>query len=168
MKVAGRIRIGALLAAGLPGCVPDPDSVLRDELAFDALSHWMRAGQLAPETIQSFRVALLPMLDPSAIDDAGFRPPFAALAPAEVARADRLQPFLSTGQLAGLVREGTGYLASVRDYRGFDAKDGWRHGVAHGADLMFQLALNPAMNRMQIDAILAAVASQVIAANAHF
>ena len=31
---------------------------------------------------------------------------------------------------------------SVRDYRGFDAKQGWRHGVAHGADLLLQLSRN--------------------------
>src|SRR4030095_4960135 len=55
----------------------------------------------------------------------------------------------------------------VRDYRGFDAKDGWRHGVAHGADLLMQLVLNPAVDRAGIDRVLAAVASQVVPAAEH-
>ena len=101
-------------------------------------------------------------------DADGFRRPFAALALSEVARVDRLQPFLSREQRADLVRAATTYLASVRDYRGFDAREGWRHGVAHGADLLLQLSLNPAVDRGQLDAILAAVASQAMPPGAHF
>lgn len=156
------------LALELLDCLGNADPVLRDDLAFDALSRWMRGRQLTPATMQSVRLALLPRIEPAARDAAGFGAPFAALALAEIARADRLQPFLSTDQRDRLVRAGAAYLSSVRDYRGFDAHDGWRHGVAHGADLMLQLALNPAIARDEVDAILAAVASQVIAADAHF
>ena len=53
------------------------------------------------------------------------------------------------------------YLASVRDYRGFDEKSGWRHGVAHGADLALQLAMNPAVDRAGLEQLLGAVAAQV-------
>jgi uncharacterized protein DUF2785 len=158
----------AALATSLLGCLADPDPVRRDDLAFDALSHWMRARQLAPETMQSMRVALLVQLEAGSADGDGFARPFAALVLAEIARADRLHPFLSAAERFELVRAGAEYLASVRDYRGFDSAAGWRHGVAHGADLMLQLALNPALDRGQIDAILAAIASQVVAANAHF
>ena len=161
---AGRQR----LALALLDCLADPDPVLRDDLAFAALAHWMRGRQISVDTLRAIRVALLPRLDPSESDSAGFRQPFAALALAEVARADRLQPFLSTEQRAELVRAGAAYLASVRDYRGFDAASGWRHGVAHGADLLLQLALNPALERAQIDAILAAIASQAMPPGAHF
>jgi hypothetical protein len=156
------------IALALLDCLAEPDPVLRDDLAFDALAHWMRARQLAPETLQSMRAALLPQLRPEAADAAGFRQPFAALALAEVARVDRLQPFLSSAQRAELVAAGTAYLASVRDYRGFDATDGWRHGIAHGADLLLQLTLNAAVDRGQIDRILAAIASQVMPPDAHF
>ena len=166
-RVADDAGRGAL-ATALLDCLADPDPVLRDDLAFDALSHWMRARQLAPETMQSMRVALLARLDDGSGDGDGFRRPFAALVLAEIARADRLHPFLSAAERGELVRAGAQYLASVRDYRGFDAAAGWRHGVAHGADLMLQLALNPALDRGQIDAVLDAVASQVVAANAHF
>jgi hypothetical protein len=49
----------------------------------------------------------------------------------------------------------------VRDYRGFDTAEGWRHGVAHGADLALQLVLNPAVDKPQIERLLAAVGRQV-------
>ncbi len=156
------------LALALVDCLADPDPVLRDELGFDALAHWMRARQLAPDTLQSMRQTLVQQLRADAADSRGLRQPFAALALAEIARVDRLQPFLSAEQRAELVRAGTGYLATLRDYRGFDARDGWRHGVAHGADLMLQLSLNPAVDRAQLDAILAAIASQAMPPGAHF
>ncbi len=108
------------------------------------------------------RASLVERLRPQGRDADGFAQPFAALALAEVARADRLNPFLSGAERAGLVASATGYLAGVRDYRGFDERVGWRHGVAHGADLVLQLALNPALDRPQIDALLAAVAAQVM------
>ena len=166
--VVGDDAARQVLALALLDCLGHPDPVLRDDLAFGALAHWMRARQLGPATMESVRLRLLPTIDPAAGDKLGFGAPFAALALAEVARADRLQPFLSAAQRDQLLHAGAAYLVSVRDYRGFDARDGWRHGVAHGADLMLQLALNPALGRTQVDVILAAVASQVIAADAHF
>jgi hypothetical protein len=136
--------------------------VLRDELAFTALSRWMRTRQLTTETLQAIRTALVGRVAADAPDPAGFARPFAALALAEVARADRMAPFLAAPERAELVRAGTAYLRGVRDYRGFDAREGWRHGVAHGADWMLQLALHPALDRAQLDAILAAIAEQVM------
>jgi hypothetical protein len=56
----------------------------------------------------------------------------------------------------------------VRDYRGFDEREGWRHGVAHGADFALQLALNPALDRAALDRLLGAIASQVVPRGGHF
>ena len=158
------------LALDLLDCLGAPDPELRDDLAFEALSHWIRGKQITAATLQSMRAVLLPCLKAAAADGdaAGFRQPFAALTLAEVARADRVQPFLSAPQRAELVTAATTYLTGVRDYRGFDAKDGWRHGVAHGADLLLQLSVNPALDRDQLVAILAAVASQVMPPGGHF
>jgi hypothetical protein len=160
-KIADDVRRQAL-AIELLDCLGAADPLLRDELAFDALAHWARGGLLAAPTLQSMRSMLVARLGPEGRDRDGFAQPFAALALAEVARADRLAPFLSGEERAGLVVAATGYVAGVRDYRGFDAREGWRHGVAHGADLLLQLALNPALTRAQIDAVLAAIAAQVM------
>ena len=155
------------LALALLDCLASPDPELRDAIAFDAISRWARAKALTPATLQSIRTTLLPRLLPDA-DANGFAQPFAALTLAEVARADRVHPFLSDAERGELVRAATTYVTTLSDYRGFDASEGWRHGVAHGADLLLQLSLNLALDRAQLDAILAAVASQVMPANGHF
>ena len=156
------------LAIALADCLASPDPVLRDDLAFEALSYWMRAGLLVPATLQTLRLTLLPQLRPEAADPAGFGQPFAALALSEISRVDRLHPYLSSDERAGLVRAAAIYLGSVRDYRGFDPKEGWRHGVAHASDLVLQLAMNPAVDKSQLAAILAAIAAQVMPPEDHF
>jgi hypothetical protein len=148
------------LAQDLLACVPDPDPQLRDGVAFEGLSTWLRGELLSAETYQVLYSGLLLQLQ-AAPDTAGFRQPFAALILSEVARVDRLQPSLSADQRDLLVSAAAGYLEGVRDYRGFSAADGWRHGVAHGADLCLQLALNEAVDAGQLKVLLDAVATQV-------
>ena len=154
------------LARSLLDCLADPHPEWRDETAFEALAAWMRAGALSTETLQHLRRELSARL--VAPDPQGFGRPFAALALAEVARVDRLKPYLTADERAQLVDAATAYLRSVSDYRGFDAAQGWRHGAAHGADLLLQLGLNPALSPTQLEAIVQAVASQVAPAGEHF
>jgi hypothetical protein len=160
-------RRQALALALLP-CLADPDPALRDGIAFEAWSNWSRSGALDVATrLQAFE-QLLPALAPGAGDRAGFRQPFSALVLSKLARADRKAPYLSPVQRQALVQAGARYLESVRDYRGFDPVQGWRHGVAHGADLLLQLALNDAVDKAQLDRLLAAVAAQVAPSGEHF
>jgi hypothetical protein len=127
----------------------------------------MRAKQLDLATRTKLLPQLSAMLEPYQADRGGFRQPFAALLLSEVARTDRIEPWLSTAQRTALIDSAVRYVTAVRDYRGFDAKDGWRHGVAHGADLLMQLALNPAVDNAGIDRVLAAVATQIVPAGEH-
>jgi hypothetical protein len=147
------------LANSLLDCLASPVPALRDGIAFEAWSTWLRADQLDEATR---RAALRRLQEGLVADDPdGFTRPFSALVLSEVARTDRKQPWLAPAERAALVEAGARYLESVRDYRGFSAGEGWRHGVAHGADLLMQLALNPALDKAQLDRILAAVAAQV-------
>jgi hypothetical protein len=155
------------LALALLDCLSSPDSELRDGIAFEAWSTWLRADQLDVATRQKALDQLLVAISSKENDSAGFRQPFSALVLSELARTDRKAPWLSPEQRAALVESGASYLESVRDYRGFDAREGWRHGVAHGSDLMLQLALNPALDRAQLNRLLKAVASQVAPAGEH-
>jgi hypothetical protein len=93
--------------------------------------------------------------------------PFAALVLAEVARFDRIEPFMTDQQLQQLVDASTGYLETIRDYRGFDEREGWRHAVAHASDMMLQLAVNPRTSKAQLDQMLAAIATQIAPAGGH-
>ena len=155
----------AALAMGLLDCLASPDPTLRDGVAYEGLSAWLRAGQLDEEQRRAARDRLYTMLDAS--DESGFASPFAALVLSEVARTDRLQPWMSPGERADMVKRAVGYVATVRDYRGFDNVEGWRHGVAHGADWLLQLALNEQVDRKQLDSILSAVAVQAVPESGH-
>jgi hypothetical protein len=156
------------LALALPACLDHTDPLLRDGMAFEGLSAWLRGKQLTPSTQLAIYQSQVARLPASVADPSGFAKPFAALVLSEVARADRLEPVLSADQRASLVDTGTQYLRGVRDYRGFVTGEGWRHGVAHAADLMLQLALNPAVDRAQLMAITDAVRSQIAPQGEHF
>src|ERR1044071_3571967 len=156
------------LAQGLLPCLAFPDPVLRDEIAFEVLSGWMRSQQLSTRFATAVLQRLQPQLAEGFADPSGFIKPFAALTLAEVARMDRNEKFLSDAQWSGLLVAATSYLTSVRDYRGFDQAEGWRHGVAHTADLLLQLALNPRASKADLDSMLAAIATQVAPPGTHF
>lgn len=154
------------LALQAVDCLSSPDPVERDELAFEALQAWMRGDKLDTVTVQALRTRLIAQL--AAPDPQGFARPFAALVLADVARVDRIKPYLAPEQRTQLVGAAAGYLQGVRDYRGFDEKQGWRHGVAHAADIMLQLSLNPSLGRAEHEQMLAAIASQVAPPGEHF
>jgi hypothetical protein len=150
------------LALALVPCLAVSDPTLRDDVAFAVLSNFMRGKQLRTATAVKLMEQLLPWLDAAYPDPQGVAKPFAALVLAEVARMDRVAPFMSAAQRAALLNAGTQYLQQVRDYRGFDAAIGWRHGVAHGADFLMQLTLNPQIDRAGLERVLAALATQVV------
>ncbi len=166
-KLADDAQRQALALALLP-CLSHADPALRDGLAFEGLATLLHGKQLTATSQRTIYQSLLAQLSPAASDPAGFAKPFAALVLSEVARADRLAPFLSTAERAALLIAGTEYLSSVKDYRGFATGEGWRHAVAHAADLMLQLALNPAIDAAQLRRILLAVQSQIAPPGEHF
>ena len=138
---------------------------MRDGIAYEALSAWMRKGELAPETLRPMRERLYAML--AEPDPDGVRWPFAALVLSEIARTDRTTPWMTPAERATMVVRAVAYFESVRDYRGFEADVGWRHGVAHGADWLMQLSLNPALDGPQLNRIVDAVAVQAVPASGH-
>ena len=153
------------LAQALVGCLGDPDPELRDGIAFEALSQWMRADAFDAAQMGALRDRLYGLLDGP--EGEGYARPFAALVLSEVARTDRIKPWMSAAERAAMVDKAAAYVEGVRDYRGYDDVQGWRHGVAHGADWLMQLALNPALDRAQADRILAAVVAQAVPASGH-
>lgn len=158
----------ATLALGLIGCLSDPDPVLRDGIAYEGLAGWMRNNALGDETLVEIYTRLMPMLKGEPADPQGFAQPFAALVLSEVVLSDKERGFLSAQQLAALVEAGSDYMASITDYRGFDPKQGWRHGVAHTADLLVRLADHPKVDQAGLKRIVDAVGTQVIPGGSHF
>lgn len=128
-------------ARALVACVASPDPVLRDGVAFDGLTHMLRGNQLTDPAKIAIAEDLLRRL--GSRDPEGFEAPFAALVLSEIVRADRIQRYLPDALRDTIVDRAIDYVVGIRDYRGFDAREGWRHGVAHGADLLMQIAYNP-------------------------
>jgi hypothetical protein len=150
------------IAAGLialVACLGDPDPNIRDKVAFERLSAALRSGDVDRDTLVTIQGQLLKLV--AAPDPNGFQRPFAILTLAEVARTDRIKSWMDDTGRGRLVDVAADYLAGVTDYRAFDAKEGFRHGVAHGADLAMQLALNPATTKPQLDRLLSAIAVQI-------
>lgn len=158
----------ANFAAGLLECLGDPDPELRDGIAYAAFFTMLRAGQLSPLTQRDLRIALLGELNRPASGDPGFRRPFAALVLSELVRADRVEPVFTDEQRAEIVSSAVAYMRGIDDYRGYDEAEGWRHAVAHTADLMLQLVLNPAVSAAQRLAIRDAIGTQVAPPGEHF
>jgi hypothetical protein len=156
------------LALELLACLGSTDQQLRDGVAYEALSKWMRDKQLTAATVGTILDRLLAELALDRPDPASVHRPFAALTLAEVVRFDRIERFMTDEQLQQLVDASTGYLKSIRDYRGFDEREGWRHAVAHTSDVMLQLAVNPRTTKPQLDQMLAAIATQIAPPGEHF
>lgn len=155
------------LAIGLMGCLSDPDPQIRDGVAFEAVSGWLRTQQLSEASVRALYDSLKSQIV-SDQDPAGFQQPFAALLLSEVVRADRVEVFMTPAMRENLVSIAEAYLAGVNDYRGFSESEGWRHGVAHGSDLVLQLVLNPKVGVTQIERLMTALATQVAPAGGIF
>lgn len=161
------VELRQVMALEWLACLGSPDPELRDELAFEALSAWMRGGGMSIATVRTIAGHLLAQLKKQPDAD-GFVQPFSALVLAEVARVDRQKPIWTDAERSAMVDAAVAFERSVRDYRGFDERSGWRHAVAHGADWLMQLSLNPLLAKPQLDKILDAVAAQVLAQGGHF
>jgi hypothetical protein len=155
------------LAQSMIPLLANTDPEIRDGIAFEAYVFWMR-GQLLPSaSLRSLMNSLQRQLQNSASDPEGVGKPFAALVLAELARTDRVAAWMTVEERQHMLKAAKSYLADIRDYRGFSQTQGWRHGVAHSADWLMQLALNPATNQADLSEILEAVASQVSAHGGH-
>jgi hypothetical protein len=151
--------------AALADCLASPDPALRDQFAFTRLAELLRDQRPANEQLEYLSAQMGRLLQQP--DPVGVAHPFAILVLAEIARTDRIEAWMSAEQRQALVNTTSDYLENVSDYRGFEPQVGWRHGVAHGADLAMQLALNPALSRAQQLQLLQAIGRQVAPAHAY-
>ena len=151
--------------AALTACLASPDPELRDQFAYTTLARILRDQRPATDQLQFLSVRLHQLLQQP--DPSGVAHPFAIIVLAEVARTDRIEAWMSAAQRQALVDKASSFLENVSDYRGFDPQVGWRHGVAHGADLAMQLTLNPALSEIQQLQLLRAIGRQVAPGHAY-
>ncbi|WP_158084502.1 DUF2785 domain-containing protein [Henriciella pelagia] len=152
---------GDRLVRQIVPCLRVSDPAVRDGFAYTSLARLLRGGAVSMEERRLLLRELLADLSPDALDMHGFGKPFAALVLSEVARTDRVAPWMMAAERKALVETGAAYLEDITDYRGFIDGEGWRHGVAHGADLLMQLSLNEAVDEADAARMLAAIGTQV-------
>jgi hypothetical protein len=157
-----------MLARNLLACLNAPDPTLRDRIAYEAYATWRHNKSLDATTWRFIESSLLDNVNARNADPDGVVKPFSVLVLAETVKVDRASPYLSEAERQLLLNAAVKYLVELRDYRGFDADVGWRHGVAHAADLLAQLALSPSFGKLEMDRMLAATTAQIVPAGAHF
>ena len=149
------------LVLDVSACLGHPNPAIRDTFAYGTLAGLLREGDVPEAERRELLQALMTNLNDYIEDPNGFLKPFSVLVLAEVARTDRIDPWMTGDERDALVEAGAAYLESVEDYRGFKEGEGWRHGVAHAADLLMQLSLNPAIGKAEAERMLEAVAAQI-------
>jgi hypothetical protein len=155
------MRAREAFATAIAACLASPNPALRDGVAFEALAHMLRGRQLSDGTMRALLVDLTARLKLEKDDPQGFGQSFAALALSEVARADRIQAYLTEDERVNLLVDAQHWFINIDDYRGYSDADGWRHSVAHGSDLLMQLALNLRVDVEGLKLIVSAIGVQV-------
>lgn len=142
----------------LADCLSDPSPEVRDGIAFESLSKLMRAGSLETAALRALKDRLIVVVTQGGT---ALQTSFPALTLAEVARTDRLKPWMTDAERDAMVDAAARFLSTISDYRAFTQADGYFHSVAHGADFALQLGLNQSVTKSQLDRLLAAIAMQV-------
>jgi len=155
-------------AIKLLSCIGSPDPKVRDGIVYAATSEWLRAGMLDQATVKSMFDILINILKQTNQDPHNFTQPFAALVMSEVLRVDRIATYLLDTERQKAIDVTTTYMQNIVDYRGFDDTQGWRHAVAHTADVFLQLSLNKKVSKVQLTQMLDALKSQVSPQSNHF
>lgn len=158
------------LAQALLGCLASPDPELRDSFGYEILTRWFRGGQVSNPALKAIAKTLTDNLK-MGIGESGtdsiFRRSFSALMLSEVIRRDTQAPFLEPAEFRAILEAALAYLPAERDLRGYDGKLGYIHGVAHGADLLWRLAISPKTDKADLERILQATRSKIAPEGEH-
>ncbi|RIH76714.1 hypothetical protein Mterra_03844 [Calidithermus terrae] len=158
------------LSHNLLACLASPDPELRDGFGYAILTRWFRAGQVSNPALKGIAARLTQNLKAGVGEqgtDTVFGRSFSALILSEVVRRDVQAPFLEPAEFRAVLEAGLAYLGAERDLRGYDARQGYIHGVAHGADLLWRLASSPKTDKADLERILQAVAGKVAPEGEH-
>lgn len=152
------------LAPALVQCLGSPDPEVRDGLAYGLLATWLGSDALSEPALHATTRMLLDGLV-SGLGETGsdsvLRRSFSALVLSEVVHRDNARPFLTPEEASKVLATAVRYMEEERDLRGFSDEVGWMHGAAHGADLLWQLAMSPRLKRADLERILSAVGAKV-------
>lgn len=126
------------LVAELSGMLRSPDPVVRDLQAYATLATWIGTGVLAPEELRRLGDEMVARFGDPEIQARTFAPLILdAVVSAGVFEPAWVPPFER-------------WYVAEEDLRGHDAKLGWLHAIAHGADLLGTLGRLPAVEPVEM------------------
>ena len=147
-------------------CLASSNPAIRDDIAFKTLSTSLRSGELSTDQVTMVYNLLIDELNKQG--KSVHHHSFVVLSLAEVARVDRLTPFLNEDKRKQLIDTAIDSLVHVNDYSGFDDDIGYIHQIAHASDLVLQLALNDAIDKASLESLSLALQKAVNPSTLHF
>lgn len=126
------------LVTELTGMLRSPDPVVRDKQAYSVLATWISRGVLSTQQLRALGDEMVPRFGDSEIQARTFAPLILdAIVSAGVYEPSWVPPYER-------------WYVAEDDLRGYDAKLGWLHAIAHGADLLGTLGLHSAIEPVQM------------------
>jgi hypothetical protein len=126
------------LVTELTGMLRSPDPVVRDRQAYSVLATWIGRGVLSAQQLRDLGDEMVPRFADSEVQVRTFAPLILdAIVSAGVFEPSWVPPYER-------------WYVAEEDLRGYDAKLGWLHAVAHGADLLGTLGLHSAVEPVQM------------------
>jgi hypothetical protein len=142
----------------------DPDPGLREGLAHAVLAKWVSDG-VYDDLLQGLAdgaAAGLTYQVGNDGDDSVFRRSCSASILAVTIGRDNLAGVAGRDKVLTWGDRATGWLTRERDLRGFVPGKGWAHAVAHGADVLGQLARSPYLGPQELTVLLDVVADRLL------
>ena len=144
---------------------PDPES--RDDIAYSVLANWIYRQRIVPveermRLLRSWQDNLKAGIGGQGNEGVVLRS-FSALSIGVLAILDNEAPFLDRDAFSTLLASSLAYLKAEQDVRGFDARLGWLHSMAHTADLVKFLARSRHLQPQEQAVILNAIADKLTA-----
>lgn len=158
-KVESEIDINSYLPHMIKH-IGDKDMELRDELIYECLYAWIcRHMYLDNSTLEKISEEIISedylfykiqLQDEFAI----FRRSFSALLLAILVNRHKKSPYLSRERLVKILNSIIKYYYLEKDFRGYDIENGWAHGIAHGADVLYEIVGSIDLNEDILNQIL--------------
>lgn len=156
-----------ILLGELNTMLGSPDPELRDDIAYSVLANWIYRQRIVPveecqRLLRSWQANLKIGIGQQGTDAVVLRS-FSALSLGVLAILDNEAPYLDRDAFNTLLASSLAYLKDEQDVRGFDARLGWLHSVAHTADLVKFLARSRHLQPQEQAVILTAIADKLTA-----
>jgi len=122
----------------------DPD--LRDTIGLEAFYHWLTQGLYSADDLRGIITRLLANLQQNIGEIGGdtvFLRSFSTLWLAKIISYENKNKTLQKEDIHAVLEAALPYFAAERDLRGYIPGKGWGHALAHVADLLCALVINP-------------------------